>query len=131
MEAPSPLGSPGSESSLPCHPRESGRVKTIWSFHTASFRSLFRALRQRRFEKIAKNFAPRDHLQKMAEFSHGLECEYPASDAAEPDGGSLSAGPLGARRAWKTQAVRGGTLDPRFREDDTEGIHGNLFETRA
>jgi hypothetical protein len=47
-------------------------VKTIWGFHTASFRSLFRGLRPRRIEKMAKIFALRDRLQNFAEFSHGL-----------------------------------------------------------
>jgi hypothetical protein len=49
-----------------------GRVKTIWGFYTASFRSLFRGLRPRRTEKIAKIFALRDRLQNFSEFSHGL-----------------------------------------------------------
>src|SRR6516165_531855 len=47
-------------------------VKTPARFDTDLFCSLFRALRPLGSEKIAKNFALRDCLQKFAGFSHGL-----------------------------------------------------------
>src|SRR6516164_9192026 len=47
-------------------------VKTPTRFDTDLFCSLFRALRPLGSEKIAKNFALRDCLQKFAGFSHGL-----------------------------------------------------------
>ena len=51
-------------------------VKTPARFHTDLFCSLFRALRPLGSEKIAKNFALRDCLQKFAGFSHGLGREH-------------------------------------------------------
>jgi hypothetical protein len=48
-------------------------VKTPTRFDTDLFCSLFRALRPLGSEKIAKNFALRDCLQKFAGFSHGLD----------------------------------------------------------
>jgi hypothetical protein len=47
-------------------------VKTPARFDTDLFCSLFRALRPLGSDKIAKNFALRDCLQKFAGFSHGL-----------------------------------------------------------
>src|SRR6516225_7624200 len=49
-----------------------GCVKTPASFQADPFRSLFRALRLFRSEKITKNFALRGRLQNFAEFSHSL-----------------------------------------------------------
>jgi hypothetical protein len=57
-------------------------VKTPARFHTDLFCSLFRALRPLGSEKIAKNFAPRDCLQKFTGFSHGLDPELPFAAGA-------------------------------------------------
>ena len=45
-----------------------GRVKTPARFHTDLFRSLFRALRPSRDEKIMEIFAPRGRSENFAEF---------------------------------------------------------------
>jgi hypothetical protein len=55
-------------------------VKTPTRFDTDLFCSLFRALRPLGSEKIAKNFALRDWLQKFAGFSHGLGRERPVAE---------------------------------------------------
>jgi hypothetical protein len=83
-------------------------VKTIWGFHTASFRLLFRGLRPRRSEKIAKIFALRDGLRNISEFSHGLERGYPGGRVARSV--ILSAPAMGPD--WRRRIV---ALDTRFR----------------
>jgi hypothetical protein len=60
-----------------------GCVKTSARFHTSLFRSLLRALRAFRVEKIAKNLALRDRLQNVAEFLHGLGPFDPLAIVAE------------------------------------------------
>jgi hypothetical protein len=57
-------------------------VKTLARFDTDLFCSLFRALRPLGSEKIAKNFALRDCLQKFAGFSHGLAAPFATPLAA-------------------------------------------------
>jgi hypothetical protein len=59
-------------------------VKTPARFDTDLFCSLFRALRPLGSDKIAKNFALRDCLQKFAGFSHGLDPKQIAWGANAP-----------------------------------------------
>jgi DNA invertase Pin-like site-specific DNA recombinase len=69
-------------------------VKTPTRFDTDLFCSLFRALRPLGSEKIAKNFALRDCLQKFAGFSHGLDHAETLRLVVEPlarEGASLRA----------------------------------------
>ena len=59
----------------PRSPKGRACVKTPARFDTDLFCSLFRALRPLGSDKIAKNFALRDCLQKFAGFSHGLDLQ--------------------------------------------------------
>jgi hypothetical protein len=68
-----------------CHARETRRVKAIMGFHMVPVCSLFRGLRPRRIEEIAKNSALRDNLQNFSEFSHDLESGHPTSRFREND----------------------------------------------
>jgi hypothetical protein len=74
-------------------------MKTPARFHTDLFCSLFRDLRPLASEKIAKNFALRDCLQKFAGFSRGLGRLHPFIRATVGNGRPLVA----AANVWESE----------------------------